>query len=188
MNINLSARFLPAAITLSLFVFPAISCNPATDRNTVAGDRLSRMENRIQQLEDREEIGQLLMDYGRYLDERDFDSFSKLFAEEDGEWIGGMGKARGRRAIREFMEKEIGDNRGETATPNFHLFMNKRIDVDDDGASATSKWVFVIRDKEGQPQPFYLGHYEDRFVREKGQWRFLKRVVYSDIPKDKPEP
>lgn len=146
------------------------------------------MENRLRQIEDRDEIRRLLMDYGRFLDQRDFASFSQLFAEEAGEWIGGMGKARGRQAIREFMDEKIGRNTGEPDASNFHLFMNDSIAVNGDRASALSKWVFVIQNQQGQPQPFYLGHYEDQLVREKGQWKFLKRVVYSDIPKDDPEP
>jgi len=146
------------------------------------------MENRLKQLEAREDINRLLMDYGRFLDRRDFESFSKLFAEENGEWIGGMGRAKSRSAIRELMEEKIGSNAGESSASNFHLFMNERIDVDGDSARAISKWIFMIRGEEDRPHPFLLGHYEDLLVREKGDWKFLKRVVYSDIPKDDPEP
>ena len=62
-------------------------------------------EIRLQRLEDREAIRELLMDYGRFLDQRDFASFSQLFAEKDGEWNGGMGTAKGPQAIRRLMEE-----------------------------------------------------------------------------------
>jgi hypothetical protein len=145
------------------------------------------IETRLQRMEDREEIRQLLMNYGRYLDQRDFASFSKLFAEKDGEWIGGMGKAKGSEGIRKLMEETIGG--GGTAKgggPNCHLFMNEIIDVRGNEAKGLTKWMFVVQNASKQPQPFYVGHYEDSYVREQGRWKFLKRVVYGDIPQDDP--
>ena len=80
----------------------------------VSAERSESAEARLQRIEDREEIRELLTDYGRYLDKRDFDSFSRLFAEKEGEWIGGMGKAKGRQAILKLMEDTIGrDTRKE---------------------------------------------------------------------------
>jgi hypothetical protein len=185
---TLSVRVFLILSALFLYFFSSIGCHPGEDGDAVSANSVNLMENRIRQIEDREEIERLLMDYGRFLDQRDFGSFSRLFSEEEGEWIGGMGKARGRQAIQELMDEKIGPGTGETDAPNFHLFMNDSIDMNGDRASALSKWVFVIQSQEGQPQPFYLGHYEDQLVREKGHWKFLKRVVYTDIPKDVPEP
>ena len=75
----------------------AIYVNPF---NVWAGEKTdlpntTALEARLKTLEDREEIRQLLLDYGRFLDQRDFKSFSELFAKTDREWIGGMGKAKG---------------------------------------------------------------------------------------------
>ena len=50
---------------------------------------------RLQKFEDKEEIQNLLLDYGRHLDNRDFAAYSRLFAK-DGEWVGGFGTAVGR--------------------------------------------------------------------------------------------
>jgi hypothetical protein len=65
--------------------------------------------------------------------------------------------------------------------------MNDRIDLDGDRAAAKTKWVFVIQNADGRPAPFYLGHYDDTLVREAGEWKFLRRVAYTDIPADAPE-
>jgi hypothetical protein len=47
-------------------------------------------------------------------------------AENGGEWIGGMGPAKGRPAIQKMMETSIGNgSRGS----NRHLFTNETIDV-----------------------------------------------------------
>jgi hypothetical protein len=140
-------------------------------------------ELRLQQLEDRESIRQLLMEYGRTLDRRDFAAFSKLFAEKDGEWIGGMGKAKGPDAIRKLMETTIGTD-ASLKNANLHIFTNEIINLDGDRAKATTKWIFVITGEANRPQPVYLGHYEDDLVLENGNWKFLKRVVYADIPSD----
>src|SRR3954466_1909235 len=71
----------------------------------------ARTAARLQQLEDKAEIEQLLLDYGRHLDNRDFTAYGKLFAV-DGEWVGGFGTASGGPGgIRAFMEKAMGPRR-----------------------------------------------------------------------------
>jgi 3-phenylpropionate/cinnamic acid dioxygenase small subunit len=153
----------------------------------VWGETKDSVETRLKRLEDREEIRRLIMDYGNFLDRRDFASFSALFSENAGEWIGGMGKAKGRASIRKLMEETIGNAAaGKGAGPNLHLFTNESIEVKGNEASATTKWIFVIQNNSKQPQPFYVGHYQDTFVRESGGWKFLRRVVYGDIPADDP--
>jgi hypothetical protein len=139
------------------------------------------IELRLQKLEDRESIRQLLIEYGRCLDQRNFAAFSRLFAEKSGEWIGGMGAAKGPEAIRMLMEETIGT---DAPMRNFHILTNEAINVDGDQATATSKWIFLIKGETGQPIPVYMGHYVDEIVRENGHWRFLKRKVYADIPSD----
>jgi hypothetical protein len=144
------------------------------------------LETRLQRLQDREEIGLLLTDYGRFLDRRDFAAFSQLFAEKEGEWIGGMGRAKTPQAIRKLMEDTIGKDTNKISSPNYHLFTKERIFVNGDQAQAPCRWIFVVQGQSGQPQPFYLGHYEDTLIRENGRWKFLRRIVYGDIPADDP--
>jgi hypothetical protein len=173
----------------NLFVVTAIGIiligGVMTDHaNAASSEKRESMESRLQRLEDREEIRQLLKDYGRFLDQRDFASFSQLFAEKDGEWIGGMGKAKGPQAIRKLMEDSIGKNTEKVSTPNFHLFTNEIIHVNENQADATTKWIFVVQGEANRPQALLLGHYEDSLVRENGRWRFLRRVVFADIPAD----
>ena len=153
---------------------------------TAAAKKQDVIETRLRRLEDREEIHQLLMDYGRFLDRRDFAAFSQLFAEKEGEWIGGLGAAKSAQAIRKLMEDTIGKDATKGGAPNYHLFGNEVIRLDGDRANALTKWIFVVQSDSGRPQPFYLGHYEDSMVRENGRWRFLRRVVYGDIPADNP--
>ncbi len=140
------------------------------------------MEIRLKTLEDREEIRELILDYGRYLDQKDFKAFSGLFAQTEGEWVGGFGWAKGAKAICELMESKIG--KGTPEMKSFHLFTNETININGDQAQALTKWIFVVPGESNRPQMFFLGHYEDTMVREEGRWKFLRRVVHSDIPAD----
>lgn len=151
-----------------------------------SAEKQESAEARLQRLEDQEEIRNLLMNYGRFLDQRNFVAFSQLFSEKEGEWIGGLGKAKSSKAILKLMEDTIGKDTKGTGPSNYHLFSNEMISVDGDRAEASTKWIFMVQGEAGRPLPFYLGHYEDTFVRENGRWKFLRRTVYGDIPADDP--
>ena len=183
---SIFSKYLPV---LSTTVVVAVLAGTAASDLIYAApaEKQDSIEARLQRLEDREEIRQLLMDYGRFLDQRDFVSFSQLFAEKNGEWVGGMGSAKGPQAILKLMEDTIGRNTNKAVSaPNCHLFTNEVIHVKGDTASAITKWIFAIQGKDTRPQLFYIGHYEDSMIREKGRWKFLRRVVYGDIPADNP--
>jgi hypothetical protein len=143
---------------------------------------------RLKQIEDREQIRRLTMDYGRFLDMRDWDSFSRLFAEKDGEWVGGMGSAKGPQAVKKLMEDTIGKGPGPAASASAHIFTNQVIDLDGDRATALTKWMFVVQGQDKMPKILYLGRYDDTLVRENGLWKFQRRVVHADIPPDNIEP
>ena len=172
---------------IGLLAVLAIDAGFGTNRIGMASQSKDQtVENRLRQLEDREAIRQLLMNYGRFLDQRDFSAFSQLFAENGGEWIGGMGSAKGPQAIQKLMEDTIGKSTGGSKLPNLHLFTNEIIDVDGDRATAVTKWIFVVLGDSNHPQLVYIGHYDDSLQREKGRWKFLRRAVYTDIPSENP--
>jgi hypothetical protein len=140
------------------------------------------LEVRIAALEAREEIRELIYEYGRTLDTRDFIAFSNLFAAATGTWDGGMGVATGRDAIFELMDSTIG-HAPEPAEPrSHHVMTNIRIEVDGNAATATTKWIFVVPSANGEPRWQFLGHYDDEFVRQDGKWYFLRRKAFTDIP------
>jgi uncharacterized protein (TIGR02246 family) len=137
------------------------------------------VEQRLQALEDKEEIRTLLLDYGRTLDARDLKAYSELFTR-DGEWIGGFGSVKGRAELLAFMQKNIGT--GANAGKTYHLLTNFFIDVKGETATATSRWSYVIGNADKKPVLEHSGRYEDTLVREDGKWKFKKRVVYNDLP------
>ena len=84
-----------ALVTAALLSPAAAQQRPAQSKEPV--------ETRLQRFEDKEEIQSLLLDYGRFLDSRDFESYASLFAK-DSEWVGGSARL-GPANIQAFMEK-----------------------------------------------------------------------------------
>jgi SnoaL-like domain len=136
---------------------------------------------RVQRLEDVEEIRNLLIDYGRYLDAHDLVSYSNLFAS-DGEWVGGFGTGKGPGGILALMQKNLGASASARPGSTYHLLTNFLIDVHGDTATAWSRWNFVVTGPDNSPRILYGGHYDDTLVREKGRWKFQRRVAVNDIP------
>ena len=145
---------------------------------------LAAITAKVQRLEDLEEIRTVLLDYGRFLDARDFRAYSLLFAK-DGEWVGGFGTVQGPAAIQAFMEKNLaGPNRGNT----FHILSNFEIETHGDTATARSRWTFVTPGADKKPSLSQAGRYDDTLIRENGHWRFKRRTASNDIPVPDPGP
>ena len=134
------------------------------------------VQARLRALEDKEQITQLLIDYGRHLDGRDLSAYAALFAT-DGEWVGGFGKVAGRANTQAFMEKSLGTgpNRGNS----YHVMSNFTISVKGDTATAWSRWTFVTPGASGATIA-QAGRYDDTLVRESGAWKFKRRVASND--------
>ena len=150
----------------------------ATVAQTNAADNSGALAARVQSIEDHMEIERLLMEYGHSLDNRDFAAYAHLFAA-DGEWSGSFGTFRGPAAIQAAMEKAFATGDGIPKGSNFHLLTNAIIDIHGDRATATSKWVFV-RMTGNKPEAALAGRYEDTLIREKGRWKFLRRVAPAE--------
>jgi uncharacterized protein (TIGR02246 family) len=146
---------------------------------------IASLAKRVQVLEDREEIRALILAYGTAHDHRDYQTFSRLFAE-NGEWVGGLGSAKGPRAIFELMDRTIGHHPTPEGSGTYHVLTNDQIVIDGDRASATTKWIYITPGDDDSPRMVFLGHYDDLFIRENGRWRFLRREAPADIPAGSP--
>jgi len=142
---------------------------------------LDSIAKRVQVLEDREAIRALILAYGQSHDHRDYKTFASLFAT-NGEWVGGLGTAKGPEAIFALMDKTIGHKPTVNGSGTFHLLTNDQIVIDGDQASAVTKWLYITPGPDNAPRMVYLGHYDDKFIREKGAWKFLRREAPADIP------
>ena len=147
-------------------------------------DTVEALAAKVKRFEDMQQITDLLNEYGRALDTRDFKAYAALFAK-DGSWSGGLGTVTGGpQAIYDFMTSRIGGG-GRGGTPSigfgssYHIMSNFRIDVNGDTATATSRWTFVSAARG--PGIQVAGRYEDRLVREDGVWKFKSRQAFNDV-------
>jgi uncharacterized protein (TIGR02246 family) len=142
---------------------------------------LESIAARVQVLEDREAIRALILAYGQAHDHRDYRTFASLFASQ-GEWVGGLGSAKGPQAIFELMDRTIGHKPQPNGSGTYHVMTNDQIVIDGDRASATTKWIYITPGDDNAPRLVFLGHYDDQFLRENGAWKFLRREAPADIP------
>jgi uncharacterized protein (TIGR02246 family) len=149
--------------------------------HVLAADDLESLAARVRVLEDREAIRALILAYGEAHDHRDYRTFANLFAS-NGEWVGGLGSAKGPEAIFELMDRTIGHDPKPNGSGTYHVMTNEQIEIDGDRASATTKWLYVTPGESNTPTLVFLGRYLDEFVRENGEWKFLRREAPADIP------
>jgi hypothetical protein len=173
--------FRSASISLAV---TAIALGSVLVQRPLQAADLESVAKRVQVLEDREDIRALILAYGAAHDHRDYRTFSALFAKE-GEWVGGLGSAKGPQAIFELMDKTIGHNPQPNGSGTYHVMTNDQIKIDGDLASATTKWIYITPGADNAPKLVFLGHYDDKFIRENGVWKFLRREAPADIPAPK---
>ncbi len=140
------------------------------------------IEQRLRRLEDRDEIHQLFVDYGQYLDAGDFASYADLFAADGEVRLGPMGSAQGRDQIKALMERALAGVIGTS----YHLITSPRVQIDGDTATSEVMWTVVQRGPDGAPVLAMIGRHRDELVREDGRWRFRLRRGYVDIPSAMP--
>ncbi len=148
--------------------------------NTASADTV---EERLRQLEDREQIHDLLAEYVRCLDARDHATYAQLFAK-DGELTFAQGHAKGPEAIRALMEegeRRTDPNRAAAMAGSVHLLTDLSIQLKGDEATAHSRWTLIVHAGESRPVVSASGHYSDALIRENGNWKFKRREIVADL-------
>jgi uncharacterized protein (TIGR02246 family) len=168
------------SFVLATLVIASTALGALAPRSARAAD-LDALAARVQVLEDREAIRALILAYGQAHDHRDYKTFASLFAQ-NGEWVGGLGSAKGPDAIFQLMDKTIGHHPLPNGSGTYHVLTNDQIEIHGDRAAATTKWIYITPGPDGAPKLVYLGHYDDQFIRENGVWKFLRREAPADIP------
>jgi uncharacterized protein (TIGR02246 family) len=140
------------------------------------------VEQRLRRVEDELAIQRVLIDYAARQDARDYPAYAALFAKE-GEWVSGKNVYKGRDAILKMLVGLYGPPPpGFVNNDSYHISSNFQIDVNGDRATARSRHLLVLRGPKGEPTPSLAGRYEDRLIREDGQWKILRRVDTPVMP------
>ena len=139
------------------------------------------VQKRLKNLEDREAIRELLIEYGRFLDSENLVGYSRLFAS-DGVWEGGIGSAQGPDNIYKMLKEVFSRVTPGQYGDSYHIMSSISIEVDGDTANSWSRWTWVVEGENGKPVMQRSGHYEDKLVRENGQWKFKYRLTVTELP------
>jgi ketosteroid isomerase-like protein len=142
----------------------------ATDKSTPS----HATEREWDDVRSAEEIRNLLVRYGLYLDAKDYEGYVSLFTD-DGVLEAPLGTAHGRDDIRAMLDNVLGP-----IDPGFHLNANPLIEVAGNDARSTSRFCYVQPVTNGLPELRLVGHYEDQLRREDGHWRFALRTITID--------
>jgi uncharacterized protein (TIGR02246 family) len=136
------------------------------------------LESRLLRLEDRNEINELFVAYGRYLDLGDVESFAGLFAADGELLLGPLGRARGREQIMTMMAGLVA---GLVGSP-YHVISSPVISLDGDTATAEVMWTVINAAPDGHPTLSAVGRHLDELIREDGRWRILRRRGVINLP------
>ncbi|MCE2391452.1 MAG: nuclear transport factor 2 family protein [Proteobacteria bacterium] len=137
---------------------------------------MGTLEERIQALEDRDEIRELTARYCHAVVRKDGPALAGMFCE-DGEMRMGETVMRGRE---ELLDGYSGPALTDIAPKPF--IQNHVIELDGDRASGLcSAELRLVQDGEAYTA---AGHYEDEYRRVDGTWKFASRnfVVYHWVP------
>jgi uncharacterized protein (TIGR02246 family) len=140
------------------------------------------LEQRVQRMEDESAIRKMLIEYGAYLDAKNYAAYAGLFAP-GGVWVGGFGSFTGPAAIEKMLTDNLGPPEpGYVNKSSFHMLTNPIIEIDGDTAQVTSKYLFWTKSPDNRPTPLLAGRYVDEFVRVNGSWKIAKRTTFGAIP------
>lgn len=145
----------------------------------IAQSKAGSLEARLERVEAQLAIQRIQIDYAGFLDSRDYTHYVELFTP-DAEWQNARGSHKGREAIRKMLTM-LGPEGAENRS-NFHLITNSRIDVNGSTATATSRYLFVMRGPDGSPRPSLTGIYTDDLVRLDGKWMIKRRIADDIMP------
>lgn len=128
------------------------------------------------EIEEKEAIRDLISRYCFATDrDADPDAWTNLFTE-DGIWDGeAFGRFQGREQLRAFM---VNATAGGQAGYR-HYTANILLDLEGDTAKGKCYFLLMQASEDG-PKPFFVGYYEDKFVKQDGQWLFKERITCSN--------
>jgi uncharacterized protein (TIGR02246 family) len=164
--------------TIALAALTAGLVSPIAAAAAPQGAAKKSTEARLQELEDRQAIHELLMNYGRTLDNRDFEGFARLFTA-DAEYGGGTLVFKGPAEIRKWLETAQAKNASPKPGRDWHFLLNETVTLHGDEATAVSLGAFFVRGEGNKLESNSIAIYTDLLVRQDGVWKFKRRVLGS---------
>ena len=140
------------------------------------------LEQRVQAVEDRFALENLLAAYSKAIDARDWHAYAAVFSDEAtfGE---GPNAAKGRAAIEARLRAMMTPYYSRPDAPKYlqHNVDTVSFEIHGDMATGFHHWQVVGATASGVPVVTEAGHYEDVYRRENGRWLIFSRKVLGDI-------
>jgi hypothetical protein len=161
-------------VMIAQFVFTAYA--HAAQRKPA---KQASVQERLQQLEDKEQIRDLLSRYMHYEDAGPPNLYAALFGK-DGELvincqIVGKGSEAILKSVLRFPETY--QSKGAA-----HILSDIVIELYSNEAKTMARWTAIEPGSDGKPVIRNRGTYNDLLVRENGAWRFKRREIISELP------
>ena len=134
--------------------------------------------------DDAQDITNLVYSYAELLDTGRIDGLGALFEDAVVRMAGSDHALRGAAAVRSLIEGTVQLYDGIPRTK--HLITNLMIEFSNDGKSATARSYYTaLQAHPDLPlQPILAGRWHDTFERIEGRWRFVDRLIYTDLVGD----
>lgn len=143
-------------------------------RGSATIGRMSTLEQRIRRLEDRAEIGELIVRYGIALDAHDLEALGRLYAP-DGRLalkMGGIVKGHDRSSVIDYYADRL-----TSMVTAYHFCHGNVIEFDPDDDDRATGVVMAHAELWSEDQAKIAAlRYEDVYVRHEGRWCFAERV------------
>lgn len=129
---------------------------------------LEKIQQRLQLLEDKQELAELLDQYCKTPDRADFKGHADCYTDDGIQQYGPWGSINGRKNI----EKTITENEKEVQE-QLHYMTNMRFEVNGNQATGTSYLLMVVLDDKDQPTEHVWqgGPYNWSFEKTSQGWR-----------------
>jgi SnoaL-like protein len=152
------------------------------------------IEERVADLEDRQQIRDLVLRYAYLCDAREWDELLELYTDDIERVLAGtlVEQVRGKAELRERLVSPVLARKGETpgapppdklATYSLrHLIADDVVRIADDGEHATAAvaYTLVAIDPVDRRRGAHEGAYVFSFRKDEGRWRFCRQVIFSN--------
>jgi 3-phenylpropionate/cinnamic acid dioxygenase small subunit len=136
------------------------------------------LSERLQHLEDLEEIRRLYIAYGRHLDDGNVAAYVALFSRDAKLRLGPVMRADGSAEIESAVTALLKSM--ESADRAVHVIGAPQVDLGEDTATGECVWAAVSQLPDGASSVL-VGRHVDELVREDGRWRFARRTGLIDV-------
>jgi 3-phenylpropionate/cinnamic acid dioxygenase small subunit len=133
--------------------------------------------------DDIQAINNLVFSYAELFDAGDFDGAVALFAHAMVTVAGSDFEARGP-LVRSLLTDMVQLYEGVPSTK--HIVANVIVEIEPDGLNASARSYYVaLQARPNFPlQPILAGRWHDTLEKADGRWRFVTRVIHSDLMGD----